>query len=52
MNILFQTLHTNQFAVTRHQKQVASLFGEQGPPGVFVFYELAPLMVKYGEKQK
>lgn len=47
-----QTLHTNQFAVTRHQKQVSSLFGEQGFPGIFVFYELAPLMVKYGEKQK
>lgn len=47
-----QTLHTNQFAVTRHQKQVSTLFGEQGLPGIFVIYELAPLMVKYGEKQK
>ncbi|KAG8187233.1 hypothetical protein JTE90_020662 [Oedothorax gibbosus] len=48
-----QTWHTNQFAVTRHQKQVSSaLFGDQGLPGLFVIYELAPLMVKYGEKQK
>ncbi|XP_055943297.1 endoplasmic reticulum-Golgi intermediate compartment protein 3-like [Argiope bruennichi] len=47
-----QTLYTNQFAVTRHQKQVSTLFGDQGLPGVFVIYELAPLMIKYGEKQK
>ncbi|XP_071037746.1 endoplasmic reticulum-Golgi intermediate compartment protein 3 isoform X2 [Parasteatoda tepidariorum] len=46
------TYHTNQFAVTRHQKQVSPIFGEQGLPGMFVIYELAPLMVKYGEKQK
>lgn len=46
------TLHTNQFAVTRHQKQVSVAFGEQGLPGLFVIYEIAPLMVKYGEKQK
>ncbi|GFY73222.1 endoplasmic reticulum-Golgi intermediate compartment protein 3 [Trichonephila inaurata madagascariensis] len=47
-----QTLHTNQFAVTRHQKQVSTLFGDQGLPGLFVIYELAPLMIKYGEKEK
>ncbi|GFT12703.1 endoplasmic reticulum-Golgi intermediate compartment protein 3 [Nephila pilipes] len=47
-----QTLYTNQFAVTRHQKQVSTLFGDQGLPGLFVIYELAPLMIKYGEKQK
>lgn len=46
------TLHTNQFAVTRHQKPVGSFTGEQGLPGMFVTYELAPMMVKYSEKQK
>lgn len=46
------TLYTNQFAVTRHQKQVSVATGEHGLPGVFVIYELAPLMVKYSEKTK
>jgi predicted small secreted protein len=48
-----QTLFTNQFSVTKHQKYISGgLFGEQGLPGVFVTYELSPMMVKYTEKQR
>nr|XP_054754031.1 endoplasmic reticulum-Golgi intermediate compartment protein 3-like [Lytechinus pictus] len=42
---------TNQYSVTKHEKQVTTSFstGEHGLPGVFVLYELSPLMVKYKE---
>jgi len=43
---------TNQFSVTRHSKVVSLMSGESGMPGVFFSYELAPVMVKYTEKQK
>ncbi|XP_041472514.1 endoplasmic reticulum-Golgi intermediate compartment protein 3-like isoform X1 [Lytechinus variegatus] len=42
---------TNQYSVTKHEKQVTTSFstGEHGLPGVFVLYELSPLMVKFKE---
>ncbi|PNF20099.1 Endoplasmic reticulum-Golgi intermediate compartment protein 3 [Cryptotermes secundus] len=43
---------TNQFSVTRHQKVVSISSGESGMPGIFFSYELAPMMVKYTERQK
>lgn len=43
---------SNQYSVTRHQKVVNLQTGESGMPGVFFQYELAPFMVKYGEKEK
>lgn len=46
-----ETLVTNQFSVTKHQKSI-SLAGESGMPGVFFNYELSPLMVKYTERKK
>ena len=47
------TFVTNQFSVTRHSKVVSAFFGDgSGMPGVFFSYELAPMMVKYSEKQK
>ena len=46
------TLYTNQFSVTKHQKSVAAMSGESGMPGVFLNYELSPLMLKYTEKSK
>ena len=50
---LFQTLFTNQFSATKHQKVINSgVFGEQGLVGVFFTYELSPMMVKYTEKQR
>ena len=47
------TFVTNQFSVTRHSKVVSAFFGDgAGMPGVFFTYELAPMMIKYSEKQK
>ncbi|XP_030829570.1 endoplasmic reticulum-Golgi intermediate compartment protein 3 [Strongylocentrotus purpuratus] len=45
---------TNQYSVTKHEKQVTTSFstGEHGLPGVFVLYELSPLMVKFTEKHR
>lgn len=47
-----ETIHTNQFSVTRHSKSVSVVSGESGMPGIFFSYELSPLMVKYTEKAK
>lgn len=47
-----QVLKTNQFSVTRHEKMVNGLIGDQGLPGVFVLYELSPMMVKFTEKHR
>jgi len=46
------TFVTNQFSVTRHSKVVSMMSGESGMPGVFFTYEMAPVMVKYSEKEK
>ena len=42
-------VRTNQFSVTRHTKEVRD---EGLLPGMFVSYELSPLMVRYTEKTK
>lgn len=45
-------LNTNQYSVTKHSKVVGGTTGESGLPGVFVIYEISPMMVKYTEKQR
>lgn len=45
-----EAINTNQFSVTRHRKDLNNK--ERGMPGVFFFYELSPLMVKYEQKQR
>ncbi|OWK03047.1 ERGIC3 [Cervus elaphus hippelaphus] len=47
-----KVLRTNQFSVTRHEKVANGLMGDQGLPGVFVLYELSPMMVKLTEKHR
>ncbi|NP_001087591.1 endoplasmic reticulum-Golgi intermediate compartment protein 3 [Xenopus laevis] len=47
-----EVLRTNQFSVTRHEKMTNGLIGDQGLPGVFVLYELSPMMVKFTEKHR
>ncbi|KAK2166251.1 hypothetical protein LSH36_40g05030 [Paralvinella palmiformis] len=48
-----EMLETNQYSVTKHQKVVTSgILGEQGLPGMFVTYELSPMLVKYTEKNR
>lgn len=47
------TFVTNQFSVTRHSKVISVMGGDgSGMPGVFFSYEMAPVMVKYSEKEK
>jgi len=47
------TFVTNQFSVTRHSKVISVMGGDgSGMPGVFFTYEMAPVMVKYQEKEK
>ncbi|XP_050999570.1 endoplasmic reticulum-Golgi intermediate compartment protein 3 isoform X2 [Acomys russatus] len=52
MKVDGEVLRTNQFSVTRHEKVVNGLLGDQGLPGVFVLYELSPMMVKLTEKHR
>jgi len=42
---------TNQFSVTEHFRTVKKQEGS-GLPGVFIFYELSPIMVKFTETRK
>jgi len=46
------TFVTNQFSVTRHSKVISMMMGDSGMPGVFFSYEMAPVMVKYQQKEK
>lgn len=52
LHIFFQILNTNQYSVTKHSKVVGGTTGESGLPGVFVIYEISPMMVKYTEKRR
>ena len=45
------SLLPRQFSVTEHFRSVSSREG-QGLPGVFFFYELSPIMVKFTETRK
>ncbi|GAB1606338.1 Hypothetical predicted protein [Argonauta hians] len=45
-------VHSNQFSVTRHSKVVSSGLGDSGLPGMFIIYELSPMMVSYTEKRR
>ncbi|XP_001371575.1 endoplasmic reticulum-Golgi intermediate compartment protein 3 isoform X1 [Monodelphis domestica] len=52
MKVSGEVLRSNQFSVTRHEKVANGLIGDQGLPGVFVLYELSPMMVKLTEKHR
>lgn len=47
-----QVIESNQYAVTRHKKRTDDSIGESSLPGIFFIYELAPMMVKYTERNK
>mmetsp|Transcript_57518 Transcript_57518/g.135342 ORF Transcript_57518/g.135342 Transcript_57518/m.135342 type:complete len:416 (-) Transcript_57518:75-1322(-) len=44
-------LKTNQFSVTEHFRSLES-GGMRGLPGVFFFYDLSPIMVRFTEQRK
>ncbi|XP_056656589.1 endoplasmic reticulum-Golgi intermediate compartment protein 3-like [Monodelphis domestica] len=52
MKVSGEVLRSNQFSVTRHEKVANGLIGDQGLPGVFVLYELSPMMVQLTEKHR
>ncbi|XP_033640918.1 endoplasmic reticulum-Golgi intermediate compartment protein 3-like [Asterias rubens] len=54
INVNGLATRSNQYSITKHEKQVSimNLSGEQGLPGIFVLYELSPLMVKFTEKHR
>lgn len=45
-------VYTNQYSVTKHEKQISLLAGDSGLPGVFMMYEFSPMMVKVSERSK
>lgn len=45
------TVSTNQFSVTEHYRTLQQRDGT-GLPGVFFFYDLSPIMVKFNEERK
>jgi len=45
-------IYTNQYSVTKHEKQISLLAGDSGLPGVFFMYEFSPMMVKVSERAK
>eukprot|EP00794_Sanderia_malayensis_P011878 gene11879-13111_t len=47
-----ENVWTNQYSFTKHKRSVKQLTGEHGLPGVFVLYELSPMLVQYSEKRR
>lgn len=47
-----EVLKTNQFSITKHQKELSTEGGESSLPGMFISYELSPMMVRYVEKRR
>ncbi|KAI3431420.1 hypothetical protein D9Q98_004473 [Chlorella vulgaris] len=47
-----RTIHTNQFSVTEHFRETASpAMGGGQLPGVFLFYDLSPIKVRFQESR-
>jgi len=44
-------INTNQFSVTEYTRSIEKDTG-QGLPGIFIMYDLSPIMVKFTETQK
>jgi len=47
-----ESVWSNQYSFTKHRRQVRQMSGENGLPGVFVLYELSPMLVQYTEKRR
>merc|ERR1712159_408747 len=50
-NLKGEVLKTNQFSVTYHYRELDQSVG-RGLPGVFVFYDLSPIMCTFKETQR
>eukprot|EP00047_Mylnosiga_fluctuans_P011784 m.22809 g.22809 ORF g.22809 m.22809 type:complete len:437 (-) comp3803_c0_seq1:132-1442(-) len=47
-----QTISTNQYSVTTHTRFINTAFGEQGLPGVFVMFDMSPILVSLTESRR
>ena len=47
-----EVVWSNQYSFTKHQRPVRQLTGEHGLPGLFVLYELSPMLIQYSEKRR
>ncbi|EDV23295.1 uncharacterized protein TRIADDRAFT_37998 [Trichoplax adhaerens] len=47
-----EEVKSNQYSVTKHLKYIKLSMGEQGLPGVFISYELSPMIIRYAERRK
>lgn len=45
-------INTNQYSVTTHTRHINTAFGEQGLPGVFVMFDLSPIVVQLTESRR
>ena len=43
---------SNQYSFTKHVRPVRQMTGEHGLPGLFVLYELSPMLIQYTEKRR
>ncbi|XP_047144918.1 endoplasmic reticulum-Golgi intermediate compartment protein 3 isoform X1 [Hydra vulgaris] len=47
-----ENVWSNQYSYTKHKRPVRQLSGEHGLPGMFVLYDLSPMLVQYTEKRR
>ena len=47
-----ELVKSNQFSVTKHQRRTNPAAGETGLPGVFILYDLSPLLVQLTEHRR
>eukprot|EP00041_Stephanoeca_diplocostata_P007415 m.105350 g.105350 ORF g.105350 m.105350 type:complete len:395 (-) comp16868_c1_seq1:216-1400(-) len=47
-----QTISTNQYSVTRHQRKINQGFGDSGLPGAFFMFEISPILVSLTETNR
>ncbi|EGD79796.1 intermediate compartment protein 3 [Salpingoeca rosetta] len=45
-----QELNTNQYSVTMHQRHIDHKAGQTGLPGMFVMFEISPILVQLSER--
>lgn len=47
-----ETVNTNQYSVTTHQRHINHALGEHGLPGVFFMFEISPILVEVAEQTR
>ena len=47
-----ESVWSNQYSFTKHKRTINRMRGEDGKPGMFVQYDLSPMLVQYTEKRR